>query len=201
MLLCQRGGLSLDQRLPTVLPAVSDSDKSDITIAQLLSHTSGLPAYRPYFRLLATLPRPERRPRLHQLLVREPLLHSAEARRVLLQRPGFHVAGNEGVAENRLPPPAVVIAVLEQEVYGPLTTAAPLFFIDRSVRFRRGLRRHRRVPLARAPDGSRGPRRKRPCPGRRSPGTPDFSEAPPLSRNSWEETAGGLSRASAGPAV
>jgi len=125
MLLCQRGGLSLDQRLPTVLPAVSDSDKSDITIAQLLSHTSGLPAYRPYFRLLATLPRPERRPRLHQLLVREPLLHPPGAR-VLYSDLDFMLLEwvVETVARRRLD------GFLAQEVYGPLQ-AAPLFFIDR----------------------------------------------------------------------
>jgi CubicO group peptidase (beta-lactamase class C family) len=125
MLLCQRGRLELDQRLATVLPAVSESDKRDITIAQLLSHVSGLPAYRPYFRPLVALPPPDRRPRLRQLLVSEPLQHPPGAQ-VLYSDLDFMFLEwvVETVAGRRLD------GFLAREVYGPLQ-ASPLFFIDR----------------------------------------------------------------------
>jgi CubicO group peptidase (beta-lactamase class C family) len=125
MLLCQRGRLGLDQRLRTVLGAVSHSDKSDITIAQLLSHTSGLPAYRPYFHQLATLPPSERRPRLRQLLVREPLLHPPGERVVYSDLDFMFLEWVvETLARRRLD------GFLAQEVYRPLKVA-PLFFIGR----------------------------------------------------------------------
>jgi len=126
MLLCQQGRLGLDQRLPSVLPAVSDSDKSDITIAQLLSHTSGLPAYRPYFQQLAPLPPNERRAHLRGLLVNEPLLHPPGAK-VLYSDLDFMFLEwlVEAAAGQRLD------RFLAEQVYAPLE-AAPLFFVDQN---------------------------------------------------------------------
>jgi len=124
MLLCQQGRLTLDQRLPSVLPAVSDSDKIDITIAQLLSHTSGLPAYRPYFRQLAPLQPPERRPQLRRLLVNEPLLNPPGVK-VLYSDLDFMFLEwvVEAAAGQRLD------RFLAEQVYAPLE-ADPLFFVD-----------------------------------------------------------------------
>lgn len=48
-------------------------DKAALTPGQLLSHTSGLPAWRPWHLELARLPRPERPVRLMELLAAEPL--------------------------------------------------------------------------------------------------------------------------------
>ena len=45
MLLHQRGAIDVAASLESVLPAFAGSDKAGVTIAQLLSHTSGLPAY------------------------------------------------------------------------------------------------------------------------------------------------------------
>lgn len=44
--LISKGRLALEQTLGTLLPL--GPDKSELTIAQLLSHTSGLPAWRPF---------------------------------------------------------------------------------------------------------------------------------------------------------
>ena len=60
MLLHQRGRIDVAARLASVLPAFAGSDKAGVTVAQLLSHTSGLPDYRPYHAQLATRPFLER---------------------------------------------------------------------------------------------------------------------------------------------
>jgi serine-type D-Ala-D-Ala carboxypeptidase len=123
MLLCQQGRLDPDQRLPEVLPAAGHSDKRDITIAQLLAHTSGLPDYRPYYRQLATLPAPERRPRLRQLLLAEPLLHAPGAK-VLYSDLDFMLLEwvVEAASGQRLD------GFLAEKVYAPLQ-APSLFFV------------------------------------------------------------------------
>ncbi len=124
MLLCQQGRVDLDQRLPAVLPAAVRGDKRDITIAQLLAHTSGLPDYRPYYRQLAPLPAPERRPRLRELLLDEPLLHPPGAK-VLYSDLDFMLLEwvVEAAAGQRLD------CFLAENVYAPLQ-AAPLFFVE-----------------------------------------------------------------------
>jgi len=68
------GALRLDHTLdaffaPDVLPA----DKRDISIRHLLNHCSGLPAYRPFYRDLISLPPPSRRPALLDAILRTPL--------------------------------------------------------------------------------------------------------------------------------
>ena len=80
--LVQAGGLGLDDNLGDILPAFYDTDKHRITPAQLLLHTSGLPAHREYFRGLADLPRWRRRGALLQMLVEEPLEYAPGAKQV-----------------------------------------------------------------------------------------------------------------------
>jgi CubicO group peptidase (beta-lactamase class C family) len=126
MLICQQGRLGLDQDLPAVLPAVSDPKKSGITITHLLTHTSGLPAYRPYFTELARLPLSARRPRLRQLLAAEPLLYPPGARTLYSDLDFMFLEWVvESVVCQRLD------GFLAQEVYAPLKVA-PLFFIDQN---------------------------------------------------------------------
>ena len=48
MLLYEDGALDLDARVTQYLPAFGNHGKSEITIRQLLSHSSGLEAYRPF---------------------------------------------------------------------------------------------------------------------------------------------------------
>lgn len=125
MLLYQQGRLDPDERLPAVLPAAAHGDKRHITIAQLLAHTSGLPDYRPYYRQIALLPESERRLRLRQFLLDEPLLHPPGAR-VLYSDLDFMLLEwiVEAAAGQQLD------RFLAEHVYAPLQVTA-LFFIDR----------------------------------------------------------------------
>jgi muramoyltetrapeptide carboxypeptidase len=74
LILAQRGVLNLDDTLGRLLPAFDGTDKKDITVRQLLSHSSGLPAYRLYFEKLRDLPQETRREALKNSLMREPLV-------------------------------------------------------------------------------------------------------------------------------
>jgi CubicO group peptidase (beta-lactamase class C family) len=78
MRLVQRGIIALETRLEDVLEEFSATAKAPITLRQLLSHRSGLPAWRPYFETLRDLPPEQRAEALRQLLVSEPLLHAPD---------------------------------------------------------------------------------------------------------------------------
>lgn len=54
--LCASGLLRLDEAAARFLPGFRGDGRDDITIAQLLAHTSGLPATRKYYRELSTVP-------------------------------------------------------------------------------------------------------------------------------------------------
>ncbi|MBN1300771.1 MAG: serine hydrolase [Melioribacteraceae bacterium] len=51
MLLYDRGQMKLNQKVATVLPQFRGSGKKDITIKHLLTHTSGLPAFKNYYKM------------------------------------------------------------------------------------------------------------------------------------------------------
>ncbi len=66
--------ITLATTLPQLLPKIEvPADKRDITLAQLLSHRSGLPAHRPYYLKLTKLPRAKRQHALLAMLLAEPL--------------------------------------------------------------------------------------------------------------------------------
>ncbi len=73
--LVQSSRLKLDDRLGDVAADFKATDKADVRVRHLLSHQSGLPAWRPYFETLRQLPPAERRHVLCQLLVHEPLVY------------------------------------------------------------------------------------------------------------------------------
>jgi CubicO group peptidase (beta-lactamase class C family) len=68
MHLVESGMMALTDTLDRLLPAFAGSDKAGITVAHLLRHQAGLPAWRPYYKTLANLPKPLRRDALHRLL-------------------------------------------------------------------------------------------------------------------------------------
>ena len=74
MLLVQQEKLSPDQTLGTAIPDFLGTDKKHITIRQLLSHTSGLPDYRPYYTELVEPSPSERKGSLRALLLAERLI-------------------------------------------------------------------------------------------------------------------------------
>ncbi len=71
--LYSRGILDLDERLSTYLPDVEDPYKRDITIRDLLAHTSGLPAWRPYYKEVAARPNQVAPSEIYRRILEEPL--------------------------------------------------------------------------------------------------------------------------------
>jgi len=67
------GKISVDSKIDDLIPSFIPEEKKEITLAQLLNHSSGLPAYRPYFRQLAEIPAGERQAALFRLIMEEPL--------------------------------------------------------------------------------------------------------------------------------
>jgi serine-type D-Ala-D-Ala carboxypeptidase len=74
-LLVQENRLSFSQRLSEVLSRFGSTDKAEITIRQLLSHTAGYPDYQPYYKALNRSAPAERSSALADLLIAEPLAH------------------------------------------------------------------------------------------------------------------------------
>ncbi len=74
MALMASGRLDPADRLGDILSPFYGSGKSGITVRQLLSHRSGLPAYRPYFIPLSNIEPCRRKSVLRKFLLREPLV-------------------------------------------------------------------------------------------------------------------------------
>jgi CubicO group peptidase (beta-lactamase class C family) len=124
MVLIQAGALKAEGRLAAVLPEFAASDKAGVTLAQLLSHSSGLPDYRPFYTRLAELPAGSRRPALRRLLVAEPLLYPP-GRGCVYSDLGYMILDwvVEKTAGTHLD------RFVAEALYAPLG-AAPLFFVD-----------------------------------------------------------------------
>jgi CubicO group peptidase (beta-lactamase class C family) len=125
MQLCEQGRLEVGQRLASVLPEFGGSDKRGVTVAQLLSHTAGLPDYRPFYLELSARPARERKALLRAQLVQEPLL-CAPGERALYSDLDFMILEwvVEAVSGRRLD------RFVLEEIYAPLGAADVLFFID-----------------------------------------------------------------------
>ncbi|MBF0527670.1 MAG: beta-lactamase family protein [Deltaproteobacteria bacterium] len=74
MIFVDQGRLSLNQPLDALWREGIPTDKKDLTLAHLLSHTSGWPAWKPYYRSLEKLPESERRDAIARIILQEPLL-------------------------------------------------------------------------------------------------------------------------------
>jgi CubicO group peptidase (beta-lactamase class C family) len=122
MLLCQQGRLDPRMTLAEVLPVFSNSPKAGITLRQLLSHSSGLPDYRPYYRQLESIPLAQRKSVLLDLLVQEPLAYPP-GKGSLYSDLDFMIL--QAVVESASGRPLDRLAA--ESIYAPLG-AAPLFF-------------------------------------------------------------------------
>lgn len=124
MRLVQDGALRLDEPLAALLPAFADTDKHSLTLAQLLSHTSGLPEYRPWYRELTAVAPWERRRRLEALIRAEPLA-CRPGERALYSDLDFMLLGwvVEAVVGRRLD------RFLDEAIYA-LLGSPPVFFVD-----------------------------------------------------------------------
>ena len=124
MLLVQEDRIGLDQPIVEILPGLEGSGKQKITVRQLLCHTSGMPAWRPWFFPLLRRPSAERRELLHRLLTAEPL-SSEPGDKTLYSDLGFMLLEwiIEEVGGDRLD------RFVQQAVYKPLGIA-DLFYCD-----------------------------------------------------------------------
>lgn len=73
------GRLRLEDRLADLLPDVPP-DKQQITLRRLLSHSSGLAAYQPWFKTFAPVQKPDHKARLLRLILNEPMAYAPESR-------------------------------------------------------------------------------------------------------------------------
>ncbi|MFO7709275.1 MAG: serine hydrolase domain-containing protein [Desulfobacterales bacterium] len=125
MRLVQQGSLTIEQRLSELVPGFGEGDKAAITIAHLLSHTAGLPDYRPYYLELVERPPPERLSLLRARLAQERLL-AVPGERVLYSDLGFMILHwvVETLCGRRLD------RCVSDAIHAPLGAAESLFFID-----------------------------------------------------------------------
>jgi len=100
------------------------TDKKDVTVHQLLSHSSGLPAYRPYFETLRDMPQKARAKALRKALIREPLVNKPGSI-CLYSDLGFMILGwiVEALAGKRLD------RFITETLYRPMGLN-DLFFVD-----------------------------------------------------------------------
>jgi serine-type D-Ala-D-Ala carboxypeptidase len=73
MALVRDGKLSLENQLGHILAEFKNSEMNEIRIEHLLSHTSGLPDYYPYYKILEKYPVQERKAQLRYFLINVPL--------------------------------------------------------------------------------------------------------------------------------
>jgi CubicO group peptidase (beta-lactamase class C family) len=145
MLLVQDGSLDLDQTLGSAISEFSGTDKAEITVRQLLSHTSGLPDYQPYYKELIKLPLSERKASLRRRLIAERLIH-APGQTCLYSDVGFMIL--EWLVEVSTGRP--LDDFVQEAVYGPLglkhlffipfTPTQPLNTVELSQPFRAGIK-------------------------------------------------------------
>ena len=74
--LVSQGMVRLDDLLLKLLSSTAvPADKKEISLRQLLSHCSGLPAWRPYYLSLGTLPQMVRKTQIRRQILEEPLAY------------------------------------------------------------------------------------------------------------------------------
>jgi len=73
MLFWEAERLSLESPLAGLWPEPGPEEKKGLTVARMLSHSTGLPAWRPYHQNLSQVPPAERRSRTAELILAEPL--------------------------------------------------------------------------------------------------------------------------------
>jgi CubicO group peptidase (beta-lactamase class C family) len=73
--LAQANRLGLDQPLKDFFPDSVGSDKASITVEDLMRHSSGLCAHRPFYKAIFNLPELKRRGALRELILAEPLVY------------------------------------------------------------------------------------------------------------------------------
>jgi CubicO group peptidase (beta-lactamase class C family) len=124
MKLVEQKKLELDQSLSMLLTGFAGNEKGEITVRHLLSHTSGLTDYRPYYEKLREIPQSERKTTIREFLKGEMLLHPVGGK-TLYSDIGFMILCwiVEEISKRRLNDFA------SDEIYTP-AGLKDLFFID-----------------------------------------------------------------------
>ncbi len=123
MSLVEAGALTLDDPVATHLPEYAGTDKAGLTLAELLTHTSGLPGQQPLYRDNASAEA------LLEAVVRLPLRFAAGTA-VEYSSPGFMIVGQiaEQVSGMRLDTLVTELvarpAGMDQTGFGPVENAA-----------------------------------------------------------------------------
>ncbi len=84
--------ITLNTRVAELFDTFSVAEKNDITISDLLVHTSGLPAHRPYYELLRDIDRGRRIYQLQQMVLNEPIEY-LRGEKVIYSDLGFMILG------------------------------------------------------------------------------------------------------------
>lgn len=118
----ERGEFALDDSVAQYLPAFDVDDKRAITLRQLLTHTSGLPAWRPLY-LIAS-----ERERVLETIAQEPL-EAAPGAHVRYSDLGFITLGFllERIAKRTL------AEIARREIFEPLNLKRTFFNPDRTL--------------------------------------------------------------------
>lgn len=132
MQLVQQNQIKLEQQLGELLPEFERGDKATVKLKHLLYHSSGLPDYRPYYKILKGVARDSRRSLLRKLLVQEALVNPV-GKAVLYSDLGFMILAwvVERVGGRRLD------HFVADEIYRPLGLN-DLFFISNNKNDNRG---------------------------------------------------------------
>lgn len=119
----ERGELALDSKVAKYLPEFAREDKRGITLGQLLTHTSGLPAWRPLYI------EAEDRAGVLRAIADQPLIH-APGTRVLYSDLGFITLG---LLIERLAG-APLFEVARREIFQPRNLKRTFFNPDQALR-------------------------------------------------------------------
>ena len=132
MRLIQHGLIELEDPLDRILPDFERTAKAGIKLKNLLYHDSGLPDYRPYYKILAGIDPDSRRSALRKLLVQEPLINPI-GKAVCYSDLGFMILAwvIEHISDQRLD------HYVADEIYKPLGLKN-LFFISDNLAKARG---------------------------------------------------------------
>jgi CubicO group peptidase (beta-lactamase class C family) len=80
--LVQRGRLALDQPVAAWLPAFTGDGKDRVTVFHLLNHSSGLPAWKPVYKMIAPEEAGRANARLYERILAEPLVYATGSQSV-----------------------------------------------------------------------------------------------------------------------
>lgn len=121
--LCSLGTIALEDRLDDLLEEDIRPPLREIALRHLLCHSSGLPAYQPYFKNLARLPPEKRKNALRKWILAEPLSYET-GRASLYSDLGFLLLGFIVEKKAKMP----LDRYSREYIFGPLTLDGAIFF-------------------------------------------------------------------------